>query len=400
MAQSDPLAKLQLLRPVAGMAIATAASGTGYRDRPDLLLTAFDPGTTVAGVLTTSRTAAAPLRWTRERLARNDLPRGLVVNAGNANCYTGAAGVRAVEETAMSAAMLLKCRAQEIYIASTGTIGRPLDTGKLGVGLAEAHAALGDDGWITAPHTIMTTDRQPKSSSTTVSVGGAQAILQGITKGCTMITPNMATTLSFLFTDARLPTAVLTAALREAVDATYNMISVDISQSTNDTILIFATGAGEPHAAIAEIDDQPFQDFRAALQSVLRDLSQQILLDAQCDGVRIEAAVRGAASEQAARRIARCIVNSLQIRSSALNGVNFRLGPVIAAVGMAGEAVDVDRLTLKIGGETRTRDGAFVGDTEVPRTMCLRDGVFSLSVDVGVGEASAIAYSVAHDNLV
>jgi len=400
MPQFDMTGKQPELRPVSGMRIATAESGVGYDNRPDLLMASFDPGTTVAGVVTTSSTAAAPARWTRARLARGDEPRGLVVNAGNANCFTGVAGTRAVEETAVLAAGLLKCRVQEIYIASTGTIGVPLETTRLGAGIKSAHAALHEANWVAASRAIMTTDAFPKSASATVPIGGSSVTLQGITKGSSMISPNMATTLSFLFTDARIPAPVMTAALREAADNSYNMLSVDNSQSTNDTILLFATGTAEGQPDIGNIGDQPFQLFRAALQSQLRDLSQQILNDAQKDGIKIEVAVRGAESEQAARRIARCVVNSYQVRSLALRGTNFRLGPVIAAVGMAGEAVDVDRLTLKVGGEIRAREGAFVGDASVPRSFCIHEGTLSLSVDVGVGEASAIAYGVTHHDLV
>jgi len=256
------------LRAVAGVRIGVASSGVGYRGRSDLLLAAFSGGTTVAGVLTTSRMAAAPVRWTRARLLGNSPPCGLVVNAGNANCYTGAAGETNVRSTAEHAAALLGCRPDEIYVASTGTIGKQLDMPLLREGLGMAQRDLCDDGWEAAAAAIMTTDGFPKAAATDTEIGGVGIRLQGITKGSTMIAPHMATTLSFLFTDARITGAALHAALTEATDATFNRISVDNTQSTNDTILIFATGAAEQHSTISDATDPAFAAFRQSLYTL------------------------------------------------------------------------------------------------------------------------------------
>ena len=386
------------LRPIAGVRVGAAASGIGYAGRPDLLLAAFDEGTTVAGVLTSSTTAAAPLRWTRERLAKGDAPRGLVVNAGNANCFTGAAGMRAVEETAAHAARLLGCRPEQIYIASTGKIGVPIDMAKMRAGLDAAHGALAGNDWDAAARAIMTTDRFPKAQALAPEIGGAAVTLQGFSKGNMMIAPSMATTLSFLFTDARLPGTAMHPALADAAAGTYNMISVDTTQSTNDTILLFATGAGPKHAD-ASRDGAALRDFRAKLDALLGHLSQQILEDGRRDGVLIRIHVTGAATPDAARHIACQVRDSRMVQKMAGTGEKLVLGRIIASVGMSTERVDQARLTLAIGGKTVSRDGGFTDGFEVPKAGYMSADTLDIEIDVGVGDGEATAYTVVGEHL-
>ena len=385
------------LRPIAGVRVGAAASGIGYAGRPDLLLAAFDEGTTAAGVLTSSTTAAAPLRWTRERLARGDAPRGLVVNAGNANCFTGAAGMRVVETTASHAAKLLGCRPEQIYIASTGKIGVPIDIAKMQAGLDAAHDALAANDWDAAARAIMTTDRFPKALALAPEIGGTALTLQGFSKGNMMIAPSMATTLSFLFTDARLSGRAMHPALAAAAAGTYNMISVDATQSTNDTMLLFATGAGPTHAEVADNrggDGTALRDFRAKLDALLGHLSQQILEDGRRDGVLIRIHVRGAATPDAARHIACQVRDSRMVQKMAGAGDKLVLGRIVASVGMAAETVDQDRLRLAIGGRTVSRDGGFTDGFEVPKAGYMSADTLDIEIDVGVGDAAATAYTV------
>ncbi len=368
--------------------------------RPDLLLAAFDEGTTVAGVLTSSTTAAAPLRWTRERLAKGDAPRGLVVNAGNANCFTGAAGMRVVEETAAHAARLLGCRPEQIYIASTGKIGVPIDMAKMQAGLDAAHDALVRNDWDTAARAIMTTDRFPKALALAPEIGGTAVTLQGISKGNMMIAPSMATTLSFLFTDARLPGKAMHPALAAAAAGTYNMISVDTTQSTNDTMLLFATGAGPKHAGVdGGGDGAALRDFRAKLETLLGHLSQQILEDGRRDGILVRIHVRGAATPDAARHIACQVRDSRMVQKMAAAGEKLVLGRIIASVGMSTETVDQDRLTLAIGGRTVSRDGGFTDGFEVPKSGYMSADRLDIEIDVGVGDGEATAYTVVGEHL-
>jgi len=386
------------LRPIAGVRVGAAASGIGYQGRPDLLLAAFDEGTTVAGVLTTSTTAAAPLRWTRERLAKGDAPRGLVVNAGNANCFTGAAGMRLVEATAAHAAHLLGCRPEQVYIASTGKIGVPIDADKMRAGLDVAFDALADNDWSLAARAIMTTDRFPKAQALAPEIAGTAVTLQGISKGNMMIAPSMATTLSFLFTDARLPGRAMQPLLAEAAAGTYNMISVDTTQSTNDTMLLFATGAGPRHAD-ADGKGAALGDFGAKLDALLGHLSQQILEDGRRDGVLVRIHVTGAETPEAARHIACQVRDSRMVRKMAEQGDKLVLGRIIASIGKSTEKVDQQRLVLAIGGKTVSRDGGFTDGFEVPKAGYMSAEKLDIAIDVGVGDGAATAYTVAAEHL-
>lgn len=394
MVEETPKLESELI-PVPGVRIGTAASGIGYAGRPDLLLAAFDTGTTVAGVLTTSTTAAAPVRWTRDLLARGAQPSGLVVGAGNANCFTGKRGEESVAYTAGQAGDLLGCDAGNVYIASTGKIGVQIDLEKMGAAVQTAHAALSPDNWEAAAAAIMTTDRYPKPGRVDAAIGGVPVTLQGMTKGSTMIAPSMATTLSFLFTDARIPTDLLQEALREAVADTYNMISVDNTQSTNDTILLFATGAGADHPAIQDFADPAFQDFRVKLRDLLAGLALMIVEDGRKDGTLIRIRVDGAETAEAARRIAATVRESRMIHRMVLQDDKLALGRFVAAIGMAAEKVDQGKLDLRIGGVQTMRDGEFTDGSMVAKTRVLNDDKLDVIVDVGVGEGSATAYTVA-----
>lgn len=400
MNQVKPDRRIEAFAPMAGVRIAAIESGIGYTGRPDLLLAAFDEGTSVAGVLSTSRTAAAPLRWSRTRLDAKDAPRGLVVNAGNANCFTGTEGEQAVRETVDHAARLLGCRAEEVYVASTGKIGVQLDMAKMRAGLEAGHRDLNQTDWDAASRAILTTDRAQKVAAVPARIGETAVGLQGMTKGSMMIAPSLATTLSLLFTDAALPAPVMQAALADAADETFNMISVDNTQSTNDSILMFATGAGPKHPVIDSAGDSDFAAFRDCLRNLLSDLSQQILDDARNDGVLIRIHVSGAESKPAARQIAMTVANSYLIRRMAAQGGEFQFGRVIAAVGMAGEAVDQRQLVLRVGGEVLSRHGAFVNGAALPVAQCLDGNDLNLDIDVGVGAEEATGYAVAHHGFV
>ncbi len=383
------------LEPVPGVRIGTAASGIGYAGRPDVMMAGFEAGTTVAGVLTTSTTAAAPVRWTRDLLARGAPPGGLVVGAGNANCFTGKRGDEAVAYTAGQAGDLLGCDADNVYIASTGKIGVQIDLEKMGAAIRTAHAALSPDNWDQAAAAIMTTDRYPKPGRVDAAIGGVPVALQGMTKGSTMIAPSMATTLSFLFTDARIPADILQAALREATADTYNMISVDNTQSTNDTILLFATGTGADHPEVQDIADPAFHDFRVKLRDLLAGLALMIVEDGRKDGTLIRIRVNGAETVEAARRIAATVRESRMIHRMVLRDDMLALGRFVAAIGMAAEKVDQDKLDLRIGGVQTMRDGEFTDGSMVAKSAVLVDDKLDVSVDVGVGEGRATAYTVA-----
>jgi glutamate N-acetyltransferase/amino-acid N-acetyltransferase len=375
------------LLPIPGMRLATAAVGAEYRDRPDLLLATFEPGTRIAGVLTRSSTAAAPVRWSRARLAEGAAPRALVVSAGNANCFTGSQGEAAVERTAELVAEMTGCEPTDVYIASTGRIGQQLEMAKYETALRDAHARLETNDWSEAARAIMTTDRFPKSVIRRFDGDGGGVTLEGISKGSTMIAPHMATTLSFLFSDASLPDGDGQELLQRATERTYNRISVDNTQSTNDTILLFYR-AGDDAPTVAP------DRFERELQGLLHELSQMILEDGRGDGVLIAVNVDGAEDEQAAARIARTVADSYLVRRDVERRRELMPGRIIAAIGMAEEKLSLEQLTLSLGDQVVGQAGAVVGPAIIDPGPLIRENRFNITVDAGVGDGSASVYTV------
>src|SRR5690606_20050247 len=257
-----------------GVRFAAGNSGMRYKGRNDVMLAEFAPGTSVAGVFTKNAMPGAPVDWGREILPHGKA-RGLVVNAGIANVFTGAAGRKTVEETAAAAAGLLHADATEIYIASTGVIGEPVPTEKIVNLLPRLAEDLSADAGMRAAECILTTDTFAKGAVATATLGGREVTLAGFCKGSGMIAPDMATMLAFLFTDAAIPAPTLQALLREANAKSFNCVTVDSDTSTSDSVLLFATGKAG-NAEPSGSDDPALNDFRRALLEVMSDLAQQV----------------------------------------------------------------------------------------------------------------------------
>ena len=255
------------------------------------------PGTQVAGVFTRNRCPGAPIDWCRAALAGGQA-RALVVNAGNANVFTGAAGRQATLATAEGASGLLGCAPTEIFLASTGVIGEVLPHARITAALPALHASLAEDAWEQAARGIMTTDTFPKACTRVVKLGGTDVRLTGFAKGSGMIAPDMATMLCFVFTDAALPQATLQALLHPAVDASFNRTTVDSDTSTSDTVLLFATGAA------ANPPDAGTAAFGAALAELLLDLALQVVRDGEGAQKLVRIDVTGATDNGSARRVA------------------------------------------------------------------------------------------------
>ena len=393
MTKVSPLAPKRFpgMPPVAGVALAAGAYGIGSRGRSDLLLASLAPGTSVAGVLTRSLTASAPVEWCRRAL-RPGRARDLVVNAGNANAFTGRTGAEAVKRTA-AAAVLLSCPPARVFVASTGIIGEPLPEGRITARLPALATALADDAWKSAARAIMTTDTYPKGASRTATIGGTRVTLNGIAKGSGMIAPDMATMLAFLFTDARLPAGVLKSILRRGAERSFNAITVDGDCSTSDTVLLFATGRGPRHRAVSSARDPRLRDFRAALEAVMVELAQQIVRDGEGASKFVTVSVSGAESRRAARRIAMSIANSALVKT-AIAGADPNWGRIVMAVGKAGEKADRDRLEIRIGAELVAQAGHVHPDyveARAARHMAGRE--IALAVDVGVGRGRATVWT-------
>jgi N-acetylglutamate synthase/N-acetylornithine aminotransferase len=257
------------LPPIAGVRLAAAEAGIRYRNRTDLMLMELAPGTRMAGVLTRSLTASAPVEWCRAAL-KSGAGRAILVNSGNANAFTGKAGRAAVKATVEALAERLGCKPREVYVASTGVIGQPLEAGKIVAALGGLGSALRADGWAGAAAAIMTTDTFPKLSTRTARIGDATVTLNGIAKGSGMIQPDMATMLAFAATDAKLPADVLQPLLKRAAERSFNCITVDGDTSTSDTLLMAATGQAR-HPKIAGIGDRALREFRKALDELMLD---------------------------------------------------------------------------------------------------------------------------------
>jgi len=336
--------------PIAGVRLATAAAGIRYPGRTDVLLALFDPGTSVAGVFTRSKCPSAAVDWCRDRI-KNGRASALVVNSGNANAFTGKSGRAATTLTARIAAEAAGCKIDEVFLASTGVIGEPLDATKFADVMDRLVAEAAPAAWQPAARAIMTTDTFPKGAAAIVRLGSRPVTICGIAKGAGMIAPDMATMLSFVFTDAPIAPAVLNALLRDGVADTFNAVTVDGDTSTSDTLLAFATGAAAAHgvARIARRSDTRLPAFRKGFDAVLANLAEQVARDGEGARKLVEVFVEGAASKKSARRIALSIANSPLVKT-AIAGEDANWGRVVMAVGKAGEPADRDRLSIWFNG--------------------------------------------------
>ncbi|MFT8718875.1 bifunctional glutamate N-acetyltransferase/amino-acid acetyltransferase ArgJ, partial [Acetobacter sp.] len=351
----SPLASsLPDLGVVRGVRLGAVAAGIRYKGRTDLVLAEFDAGTTVAGVFTKSKCPGAPVDWCRTAL-KGGLARALVVNAGNANVFTGKAGVKTCELTAEEEARLADCSPSEVFLASTGVIGEVLPAERITAALPALHDALTPEGWEAAARGIMTTDTFPKAAVKKTEIGGVPVVIQGIAKGSGMIAPDMATMLSFVATDAALPASVLQSLLSNGTTGSFNAITVDSDTSTSDMVLLFATGkAGNP--SVEKADDSALAAFRTALNELLLELALMVVRDGEGASKQIRIQVTGAVSDQSARVIARAIADSPLVKT-AVAGEDANWGRVVMAVGKCGEPADRDRLAVSIGGVTIAREG-------------------------------------------
>ena len=382
------------LPEVAGMRLATAEAGIKYRGRTDLLGVVFDQPATVAGVFTQSKCASAPVEWCRDRLGRG-AARALLVNSGNANAFTGMRGQEATRRSARAFAEAVGCAADDVYLASTGVIGEPLDPSKFerAVGGLVAQARPGQ--LLDAARAIMTTDTFPKARSVTARIGGETVTVAGIAKGAGMIAPDMATMLAFLFTDAAISAPALQRALSAAVGDTFNAVTVDGDTSTSDTVLLFATGAAADRgvATIADPGDRRLAGFRKALKSLMADLARDIVKDGEGLSKVFSVTVEGAMSKRSARTIARSIANSPLVKT-AMAGSDANWGRVVMAVGKAGEPADRDRLAIWFG-DLRV---AYAGErdpdySEDAAAAYMRASEIAIRVDLGLGRGRDTVWS-------
>ncbi|WEK04630.1 MAG: bifunctional glutamate N-acetyltransferase/amino-acid acetyltransferase ArgJ [Candidatus Devosia phytovorans] len=379
------------LPAIEGVRFATAEAGIKYKNRTDVLLMAFDEGTTAAGVVTKSKCSSAAVDWCKANLPGGKA-RGLVVNSGNANAFTGAKGQKSVELTAEYAAKALGCATSEVFLASTGVIGEPLPAEKFAGVLDEAATRLGETPWIEPAKAIMTTDTFPKLNGAIVELDGVEVKINGIAKGSGMIAPDMATMLSFVVTDMPIAAPVLQALLSKHVQTSFNAITVDSDTSTSDTLLVFATGKAKVDA-IDSLDDPRAEIFGEALRDVLFDLAIQTVRDGEGATKQVSVHVEGATSDASAFRIAKSIADSPLVKT-AIAGEDANWGRVVMAVGKAGEPADRDKLAIRFGDLLVAKDGerATVYD-EAATSAYMKGEDLELTVSLGLGEGRATVYT-------
>jgi glutamate N-acetyltransferase/amino-acid N-acetyltransferase len=361
------------------------------------MLAEFAPETTVAGVLTRSGTASAPVLWCRHQLP-GGIARGLIVNSGNANAFTGNTGSQHVETTANAVSDRIGCDPCEVFVASTGVIGEFLPVERITQNIERLHNSLSDEGWGKAAEAIMTTDTFPKTVTRQLHIAGVPVTLNGIAKGSGMIEPDMATMLAFMFTDAAIGADVLQALLVKANEESFNAISVDSDTSTSDTCLMFATGVAG-NAIPSSATDPMLNEFMGGMVDLMQELAIQVVRDGEGASKLIEVMVTGAEDNSAAKRVAKTIANSPLVKT-AIAGEDANWGRVVMAVGKTTEKFSQADLEICFGGVRITKNGQRIdGYDESQVTQHLKGQEIMLEVDLGVGSGRSTVWTcdLTHD---
>lgn len=372
-----------------GFQAATTAAGIRYQ-RDDLALLVSEPPATVAGMFTTNRIQAAPVRYCRELVRSNRAVRAVLVNSGNANACTGAAGVRDTQAMAEAMAATLRCEAGEVLVCSTGTIGIPLPVDKISAAIPSLHDRLSDDGGVAAARAIMTTDTREKTLALRGTIADVPITVGGIAKGAGMIEPHMATLLAFITTDVAVAADDLRNALRQAVDVSFNRITVDGDQSTNDTILLLANGAAGGQRLTPGMPG--WHDFTAMLTEVCRRLAYAIVADGEGATKVVTVTVRGAVGVADAEKAARAIGRSLLVKTS-WAGADPNWGRVMDALGYSGAELLEERVAIDFDDIPAVRGGCSAGTPPETLQKVIALPAFQLTIDLGIGDGEYSLWS-------
>ena len=375
------------LPAIPGVRFAATAAGIKYKGRTDVMLVELAPGTTIAGTFTSSKTRGAPVLDCQGKIGMpSDAGAAFVVNSGNANAFTGVAGVNAVKAVAKAAADATGIPEARVFTSSTGVIGEPLPHDRITATLAALVDGLDKHGIADAARAIMTTDTFPKGAGRTVEVDGNRICVAGIAKGSGMIAPDMATMLAYIFTDARISQDKLQSLVAAACDETFNRITVDSDTSTSDTLLVAATGA-------SGVGMDGSSAFAAALAEVMDDLARQIVCDGEGASKFVTVSVTGAATDSDARQVAFAIANSPLVKT-AIAGEDPNWGRVVMAVGKSGAEADRVRLSIRFGDVLVAKDGSVApGYLEAEAARHMSGENVSVSVDLGLGVGTATVYT-------
>ena len=390
------------LKPVSGLELGYAKANIKKADRKDLLVMKLAPEATVAGVFTKNRFCAAPVRICKanlEKTAKDNKPiRALMVNTGNANAGTGESGYKNAVDTSAALAKLLGCEAEQILPFSTGVILEPLPADKIIAGLPAAIANLKEDNWLNAAEAIMTTDTIPKAASRVVVIDGKTVTITGMCKGSGMIKPNMATMLGFIATDAMIPQEVLETMLKSAVNKSFNCSTVDGDTSTNDSLILMATGKVD--IGITSTASGNYQAMLDALTGLAQELSQKIIRDGEGASKFITIAVEEGKSEEECRQIAYSVAHSPLVKT-AFFASDPNLGRILCAIGYAGiDDLDVEKLNLYLDDVWVAKNGGRNPDyLEEDGQRVMKKNEILIRITLARGNASSTVWTcdLSHD---
>ncbi|MBF0284546.1 MAG: bifunctional glutamate N-acetyltransferase/amino-acid acetyltransferase ArgJ [Magnetococcales bacterium] len=382
--------ELPALPEVPGFRFASGVAGIKASGTPDMMLAVMDGPAAVAGVFTQNQAAAAPVRLCRQRLSRG-LARGLVVNSGNANACTPS-GLEDARAVCQGLARLMEIPQELIFPASTGVIGVTLPVGKILDALPGLLQSAASEGLSAAARAIMTTDTFPKGNFRRLTVDGVPVVVAGIAKGAGMIHPNMATLLVYLFTDAAIAAPALQTLLDRAVNRSFNRITVDGDTSTNDTLMIFASGSAA-HAPIVSAEDPRAATLDAALTELCLELAQWVVRDGEGATKLISITVQRARTAGEALQIAKAVAHSPLVKTACF-GRDPNWGRILAAVGYAGVPLELDRVVITLGGVTIVEGGCrAAGYTEAAGDEAMNREEIPIVIDLGLGDAEETVWT-------
>ena len=389
MTQISPLAPANFpnLPAIDGVRFATAAAGVKYPGRTDVMLAAIAPGAAVAGVFTRSATRAASVLDCQDKIG-GDMSKGaaILVNSGNANAFTGAAGKASVARICASVAARLNIPAEAVFTSSTGVIGEVLPDQRITDCLDQLTASLNPAAQEEAARAIMTTDTFPKGASKLLEIDGQPVTISGFAKGSGMIAPDMATMLVYIFTDAKISQPDLQALLGDLTDQTFNCITVDSDTSTSDALICAATGA-------SGVDVTDSSEFAEALKEVMLDLAHQVVKDGEGATKFVTVEVTGAKNDADARKVAVSIANSPLVKT-AIAGEDPNWGRIVMAVGKSGAEADRDRLSIWFGPHLVAENGWVAPSyTEEAGASYMQQAELIIRTDLGVGTAQTAVWT-------
>ena len=379
------------LPKIKGIRLASIHSGIRYKNKLDLSLISMTKETNVACVVTRSRTPSAPVIWCK-KIKNNGKARALIVNSGNANAHTGDQGIETVKNTVNSIANHTGCKKNEVYVCSTGVIGEFLNSNIITAAIPKLIKQK-ESSWKEVAESICTTDTFIKGAKSICKVEEKKFSVVGIAKGSGMIFPNMGTMLGFVFTDLPLPVKILNILLKEAVEKSFNSITVDGDTSTSDTCLLFSTPSISLTKSIKLIGDKRLSSFRIALDKVLQSLAQQIVCDGEGASKFITINIHSVKSQKVARNIGLAIANSSLVKT-AIAGEDPNWGRIIMAIGKSGSPLIQNKISISINKVKITNQGVLLSAyKEEVLAKKMKDKNIVIDIDMGMGKEKSTIWT-------